>query len=117
VPQPRPHTVRCGAEVLPPPLRARRIQLENRRTEPADLLDQTPTEPSATELDQLAHHIDQIINRGTPTQRKALVEQPIAEIQILGPGQLRPIYRIPHHKESQSTPAPCPPPHGHTWLY
>ena len=35
---------------------------------------------------------------GTPAQRKALIEQLVHEIQIVGPGRIRPIYRIPHHE-------------------
>jgi site-specific DNA recombinase len=76
-------------------LRARTAHLHARRDELTDLLDQTPTMPTNHDLDALADHIDRIIDHGTTAMRKALIEQLIEEIQILGPGQIRPIYRVP----------------------
>lgn len=46
-----------------------------------------------------------ILNCGTPTQRKALVEQLVAEIQIVGPSQLRPIYRIRRANKADTEPS------------
>ena len=37
--------------------------------------------------------------RGTPAQRKALIEQLVHEIQIVGPSRIRPIYRIPRRNQ------------------
>ena len=51
--------------------------------------------PSDDDLDTLAEHVDQILDRGTPAQRKALIEQLVEEIQIVGPSRIRPIYRVP----------------------
>ncbi len=57
--------------------------------------------PTDDELDMLADHIDRIIEDGAPAQRKALIEELVEEIQIIGPGQIRPIYRIPRHIQSE----------------
>jgi hypothetical protein len=63
------------------------------------LLDQAPAMPSGDELDALADHIDDVLERGTPAQRKALIEQLVHEIQIVGPSRIRPIYRIPRRNQ------------------
>jgi len=76
-------------------LQAKTAQLQARRDELTELLDHAPVMPSDNELDALADHIGQILDNGTPAQRKALVEQLVEEIQIVGPGRIRPIYRIP----------------------
>ena len=67
------------------------MRFRSRRNELAELLDQAPVMPSDDGLDALADHID----RGTPAKRKALIEQLVEEIQIVGPRRIRPIYRIP----------------------
>ena len=59
--------------------------------------------PSDDELDTLADHIDQILDHGTPAQRKALIEQLVEEIQIIGPSRIRPIYRIPRRQRTRRT--------------
>ena len=38
--------------------------------------------PSGDELDALADHINDVLERGTPAQRKALIKQLVHEIQI-----------------------------------
>lgn len=81
-------------------LRAKTTQLQARRDELSELLDNAPVMPSDAELDALADHIDEILDHGTPAQRKALVEQLVEEIQIVGPGRIRPIYRIPRRASS-----------------
>ena len=80
-------------------LRVKTAQLESRRDELTELLDRAPATPSDDELDALADHIDQVLDTGTPAQRKALVEQLVHEIQIVGPSRIRPIYRIPHRSQ------------------
>jgi hypothetical protein len=86
-------------------LRAKTAQLQTRRDELAELLSQAPAMPPDNELDVLADHIDQILDHGAPAQRKALVEQLVEEIQIIGPSQIRPIYRVPRRGEG-TEPAP-----------
>ncbi|MGI9148891.1 MAG: hypothetical protein ACR2IK_20470 [Chloroflexota bacterium] len=54
--------------------------------------------PTDDELNVLADHIDQTLEHGTAT-RKALIEALVDEIQA--PGQIRPVYRIPRHIESE----------------
>jgi site-specific DNA recombinase len=80
-------------------LRAKTEQLQARRDELVGLLDQAPAMPSGDELDALADHIDDVLERGTPAQRKALIEQLVHEIQIVGPSRIRPIYRIPRRNQ------------------
>jgi hypothetical protein len=75
-------------------------QLQARRDELTELLDHAPAMPSNGELDALADHIDQILDRGTPAPRTALVEQLVEEIQLVAPGRIRPIYRIPRRTEN-----------------
>ena len=80
-------------------LRAKTAQLQARRDELTELLDQVPAMPSDNELGTLADHIDQILDHGTPAQRKALIKQLVEEIQIVGPSRIRPIYRIPRRSQ------------------
>jgi site-specific DNA recombinase len=79
-------------------IRTKTAQLQARRDELTALLDHAPAMPSDNELDALADHIDQILDHGTPAQRKALIEQLVDEIQIVGPNRIRPIYRIPRRE-------------------
>jgi hypothetical protein len=44
--------------------------------------------------------IDEILGHGTPAQRKALIEQLVDELHIVGPNRIQPIYRIPRPYES-----------------
>jgi site-specific DNA recombinase len=85
-------------------LRAKTAQLQSRRDELTNLLDPAPAMPSDDELDALADNIDDILDRGTPAQRKALIEQLVEEIQIVGPNRIRPIHRVPPHSERAEPP-------------
>ncbi len=80
-------------------LRAKTTQLQARRDEFTELLDQASAAPSDDQLDHLAEHIDAILDHGSPAQRKALIEQLVHEIQIVGPSRIRPIYRIPRRSQ------------------
>jgi hypothetical protein len=83
-------------------LRAKTTQLQARRDDLTDLLGRAPAMPSDDELDALADHIDDILMRGTLAQRKAVIEQLIEAIQIVGPSRIRPIYRIPRRDRPPS---------------
>lgn len=87
-------------------LRATTTQIQARRDELTELLDQASAMPSEDKLDALADHMDDILERGSTGQRKALIEQLVEEIQLVGPGRIRPIYRIPRHRECRTSRRP-----------
>jgi hypothetical protein len=51
-------------------LRAKTAQLQARRDELTELLDQAPAMPTDDDLDTLAEHVDQILDRGTRLSAK-----------------------------------------------
>jgi site-specific DNA recombinase len=55
-------------------LRANAKQLTNRRAEITVELDSAPTAPEPAALCEIADHVTEVIQTGTPNQRKALVE-------------------------------------------
>ena len=76
-------------------LKTTRQQLSARREELDAALDDEPTAPDPILLDQVADHLAEIINTGTPNQRKALVEALVERVIITGPDRLVPVFRIP----------------------
>jgi site-specific DNA recombinase len=70
-------------------------QLTARRDELTVALDDEPTAPDPTVLDQVADHLAEIINTGALNQRKALVEALVERVIITGPDRLVPVFRIP----------------------
>jgi site-specific DNA recombinase len=54
-----------------------------------------PAAPSAATLRQVADHIADIVASGSHTQRKALIEAVLPQINITGPGRIVPVFRIP----------------------
>ena len=79
-------------------------QLADRRDELADLLSEAPTVPPAIVLDELTHHIADIIRTGSPAQRKSLIEALVAEVKITGPNIIIiPVFRIPQPPTTNDT--------------
>jgi site-specific DNA recombinase len=76
-------------------LKTTRQQLTARRDELTAVLNDAPTAPDPALLDQVADHLAEIINTGTPNQRKALVEALVDRVIITGPDRLVPVFRIP----------------------
>jgi site-specific DNA recombinase len=90
-------------------LKTTRQQLSARRHELTAALDDEPTAPDPTLLDQVADHLAEIINTGTPNQRKALVEALVERVIITGPDRLVPVFRIPQpaHENGAATAQPA----------
>ena len=76
-------------------LKTTRQQLTARRAELTATIDDEPTAPDPVLLDQVADHLAEIINTGTPNQRKAVVEALVDRVIITGPDRLVPVFRIP----------------------
>lgn len=77
-------------------LRTTTTQLRNRHDELTLALDDAPTIPDRTTLEQVADHIAKIISAGNHNQTKALIETLVARVTITGPDRLIPVFRIPN---------------------
>lgn len=84
------------------PLRGKSKQLRHRRDELADALSATLEAVPAAHLESVADSVTQIINSGTDTMRKSLIETLIAEIKITGPNKVIPIFRVPQPPQMTS---------------
>lgn len=51
--------------------------------------------PPPDTLREIAGHIDQIIAAGSHSQRKALMAALVAQVKIIGPSRIVPVFRIP----------------------
>lgn len=88
-----------------PDLRDQTKQLRARRDELAAALDEQPATPDTTTLAEVADHIHEIINSGTPNERKALIETLVPQVKITGPDRLVPVFRIPQPHKNEAAPA------------
>jgi site-specific DNA recombinase len=82
----------CGSRVRD--LSAKLDQLKIRKAELAELIHTQPEPPNAQAIEQLRRELGQVLAHGTPGQRKAVIEEHVAEIKIQG-DQLIPIFMIP----------------------
>jgi site-specific DNA recombinase len=89
-------------------LKARSAQLRARRDEVAVQVAAVPAAPSAAALRQVADHIGDIVESGSHGQRKALIEVLIAQIKIIAPGRIVPVFRIPQPASHQPEPSAGP---------
>ena len=81
-----------------PRLRELRTEIEAlkaRRDEITDLISDEPAAPSPSTLDRIRKHLDHVIADGTSAERKATIEQLIAEIRITDDDKIIPVFRIP----------------------
>jgi site-specific DNA recombinase len=76
-------------------LRARSGQLRARQDELAGQVASVLAASPAATLLQVADHIVRILQAGSHSQRKAMIEALIARIKITGPGRIVPFFRIP----------------------
>ncbi len=58
--------------------------------------------PAPAELADIVAHIDQVIDRQQPAQTKTLIESLVAEVKIVGPNQVVPIFRVPQPRPADS---------------
>ncbi|HEV8529447.1 MAG TPA: hypothetical protein VGS60_18185 [Actinomycetes bacterium] len=72
----------CGERIRD--LTARLTQLTARRDDLTDLLNSRPQPPSLATLDRLRSDQGRVLDRGTPGQRKAVIESHVAEIETRG---------------------------------
>ncbi|GAA4158982.1 hypothetical protein GCM10022251_34710 [Phytohabitans flavus] len=86
----------CGARVRD--LTAKLERLKIRQTELAELIHAQPEPPSAQAIKQLRRQLGQVLAHGTAGQRKAVIEEHIAEVKIQGE-QLIPIFNVPTNGE------------------
>jgi site-specific DNA recombinase len=76
-------------------LRTKQKQLRHRQAELTEEIDDEPVMPARSTLRTVVKHIETIIETGDDLQRKALVEALVAEVKIVGPDRLVPIFKIP----------------------
>jgi hypothetical protein len=73
-----------------------------------DTIGDEPARPRPATIERLGAYLHDILDAGTPAQRKAAIEALIAEIRITEEG-LIPVFRIPGPAPSQEKPAqPAP---------
>jgi site-specific DNA recombinase len=87
-------------------LRTTLTQLRARRDDLTHTLTTAPITPEAATLTQVADHITDVINSGTDQTRKALIEALIAEIKIIAPNRVIPVFRIPQPDAPDNEVAP-----------
>jgi site-specific DNA recombinase len=66
-----------------------------RRDEIADAIEDEPAAPSPATLDRIRDHLARVIADGSSAERKATIEQLIAEIRLTEDDQVIPVFRIP----------------------
>lgn len=66
-----------------------------RRDEIADAIEDEPVAPSPATLDRIRDHLAHVITAGSSAERKATIEQPIAEIRITEDDQVIPVFKVP----------------------
>ncbi len=76
-------------------LRAEIEALKGRRDEVADDIEHEPIAPEPTTLDRIRTHLAHVIANGTSAERKATIEQLIAEIRITDDERIIPVFKIP----------------------
>ncbi|HWH00696.1 MAG TPA: hypothetical protein VNV66_15575 [Pilimelia sp.] len=89
-------------------LRALRDEIETlkaRRDEITDAIEDTPTAPAPSTLERIRNHLGRILANGTLAERKAAIEQLIAEIRITEHDEIIPVFKIP----DKPPPPPTPP--------
>ncbi|WP_322770279.1 hypothetical protein [Frankia sp. Cr1] len=84
-------------------LRTKQKQLRHRQAELTEEIDDEPVMPARSTLRTVVQHIETIIETGDDLQRKALVEALVAEVKILGPDRLVPIFKVPRPDTSGGT--------------
>ena len=77
-------------------------QLRQRRDELTEELDGEPAMPAPAELANIVAHIDQVIDRQQPAQTKTLIESLVAEVMVVGPNQVVPIFRVPQPRPADA---------------
>lgn len=81
-----------------PRLRELRTEIDTlkvRRDEIADAIEDEPSAPSPSTLDRIRAHLACVIAEGTSAERKATIEQLIAEIKITEDEEIIPVFKIP----------------------
>jgi site-specific DNA recombinase len=86
----------CGSRV--DDLTTKLDQLKIRQADLNELVHAQPKPPSTEEIEELRRTLAHILTQGTPGQRKAIIEEHVAEIKIQG-AQLIPIFMIPTNGE------------------
>ncbi|WP_045875827.1 recombinase family protein [Pseudofrankia sp. DC12] len=76
-------------------LRTKQKQLRHRQAELTEEIDDAPVMPTRSTLRAVTRHIETIIETGDDLRRKALIEALVAEVKIVGPDRLRPIFKVP----------------------
>ncbi len=87
-------------------LRTKQKQLRHRQVELTEEIDDEPVMPARSTLRTVINHIETIIETGDDLRRKALIEALVAEVKIVGPDRLVPIFKIPGPNGSGETARP-----------
>ena len=74
-----------------------------RRDEITDAIEEEPAPPSPATLDRIRQHLAYVIAEGTSAERKATVEQLIAEIRLNEDNHVIPVFRIPGPDDTAGT--------------
>ena len=95
----------CGPRVRD--LGTKLVDLQDRRTELAELLDSPqPAAPTAEQLADARQHIRDAINNGDDKHRKHLLQALIVEIRVESREHITPAYRVPHAQQVDTVRAP-----------
>jgi hypothetical protein len=78
------------------------IKQLRQRDELTEDLDGEPTMPAPAGLAEIVAHIDQVIDRQQPARTKTLIESLVAEVKIIGPNQVVPIFRVPQPRPADT---------------
>jgi site-specific DNA recombinase len=81
-----------------PRLRELRTEIDAlavRRDEITDAIEDEPVAPSPATLDRIRDHLAHVIEDGNSAERKATIEQLIAEIRITEDDKVIPVFRVP----------------------
>ncbi|WP_239394232.1 recombinase family protein [Frankia sp. CiP3] len=84
-------------------LRTKQKQLRHRQAELTEEIDDEPVMPARSTLRTVVKHIETIIETGDDLRRKALVEALVAEVKIVGPDRLVPIFKVPRPDTPKDT--------------
>lgn len=69
--------------------------LKVRRDDIADTIQEQPAAPSPSTIERIRAHLGHVIAEGTSAERKATIEDLIAEIRITDDEQIIPVFKIP----------------------
>ncbi|MFG1611088.1 hypothetical protein [Actinoplanes sp. NPDC049265] len=77
--------------------------LKVRRDDIADTIQEQPAAPSPSTIDRIRAHLGHVIAEGTSAERKATIEDLVAEIRITDDEHIIPVFKIPGPDTAETT--------------